>query len=122
MRLNMGGMVLPQKIKRKTAGRNHYHLEPCMIEASMIFPLNNILWSPYTLMDIRKGPLKTVAYSSGTVKRLRAYCQGFGARCVWVPENWKVRLKPTLARNRERGRIRVATAAEPWEGAEESDP
>ena len=44
------------------------------------------------------------------------------ARCVCAGRFGKFGLKPTVARNRERGRIRVATAAEPWEGAEESDP
>ena len=49
-------------------------------------------------------------------------CGASGARRVCAGRIGKFGLKPTLARNRERGRIRVATAAEPWEGAEESDP
>ena len=53
----------------------------------------------------------------------RFTCSGVsGVRRVRAGRIGKFGLKPTLARNRERGRIRVATAAEPWEGAEESDP
>lgn len=49
-------------------------------------------------------------------------CEASGARRVCAGRIGKFGLKPTLTHNRERGRIHVVTAAEPWEGAEGSDP
>ena len=116
----MCGMVRPQRSKkRKLRAENYYHLEPYAILKSMIFLFNKRFVESVHFGYIRKGPVKTVAYSSGTVKRLRALPLVGLQICPARLRGAKFGLKPTLARNRERGRIRVATAAEPWEGAEE---